>query len=175
MKTALLSNKLAGLLIVGLIVAGCRVSNPIAVRVVNVTATKDVCGKSVEIHLVGVNQSQKTQWDTESMTKYWEPENQLRKSAKQYTHVIRFGQGLPCELSLGKKDPIRREWKRRKAEYLFILADLPGIFEDKDGNADARRLRIPALTSECWPFLGSKINISIESSGIVCLTPHKCE
>jgi hypothetical protein len=175
MKTSLLKNKLAGLLIVGLIVTGCRMSNPIIVRVVNVTATKDVCGKSVEIHLVGVNKSQEKQWDTESMTKYWEPENQLRTSAKAYTRVIKFGQGLPCEIILDKKDPIRKIWKKRKAEYLYILADLPGIFDDEDGDADARRLQIPALNSNCWPFLENKIKINVESSGIVRLTPHKCE
>jgi hypothetical protein len=174
MKTALLKNKLAGLLIVGLIVAGCRVSNPVIVRVVNVTAAPDICGKSVEVHLVGVNKSQEKQWDTESMTKYWEPDNQLRKSAKAYTHVIKFGQG-PCEIVLDKKDPIRKIWKQRKAEYLYILADLPRIFDDKEGDADARRLRIPALKSKCWPFLENKIEINIESSGIVCLTPYECE
>ena len=148
--------------------------NPVIVRVVDVKATDRICGKSVEVHLVGVNKSQIGRWDEVSMTKYWEPENELRKSAKDYTHVVRFGQG-PCEITLSTKDPIRRTWKKRRVEYLYILADLPGIFDDKDGIADARRSRIPALNSECWPFFENKVNINIESGDIVCLTPHKCE
>lgn len=174
MKAALLKCLLLGLLVEALVGAGCRPSNPLVVRVVNVKATDDICQKSVEVHLVGVNKSDRERWDKESMTKYWEPENQLRRSAKNYTHVMQFGQG-PCQQKLGKKDPIRSIWKNRRAEYIFILADLPSIFEDVDGNADARRLRIPALNSECWPFFEDKININIESGGIVCLTPQKCE
>lgn len=169
MKAAMLRIQLRGLLVIALLGSGC------SQRIVNVKATEDICGKSVEIHLVGVNESQQRQWDTESMTRYWEPENQLRKSAKQYTHVINFGQRLPCEATLDTKDAVRDEWEKRKAKYLYILADLPGIFEDKDGNADARRLRIPALTSKCWKYKDRKINISVENSGIVCLTAHKCE
>jgi hypothetical protein len=169
MKAALLRVQLSGLLVIALLGSGC------AQRIVNVEATEDICGKSVEIHLVGVNESQQRQWDTESMTRYWEPENQLRKSAKEYTYVIKFGQGQPCEAILGGKEPVRDEWKKRKAEYLYVLADLPGIFEDKDGNADARRLRIPFLTSKCWKFQDKKIEINVENSGIVCLTAHKCE
>lgn len=174
MKTTLLKSQLVGLLMIGLMGTGCRPSNPLIVRIVNVKAIDDICKKSVEVHLVGVNKSDKERWDGESMTKYWAPNNQLRKSAKNYTHVMQFGQG-PCQRELGKKEPIRRIWKSRKAEYLYILADLPEIFDDQGGNADARRLRIPALNSECWPFFEGKININIESGGIVCLTSQKCE
>ncbi len=168
MKAALLTSQLLGLLVIALVGSGCR---PLAV---NVEATGPICGKSVEVHLVGVNRYQIDRWDAVSMTKYWKPENELRKSAKDYTRVFSFGQG-PCEISLSKKDPIRSTWKKRGAEYVYILADLPGTFDDKHGIADARRSRIPALNSKCWPFFENKININIESGDIVCLTPHKCE
>ncbi len=174
MKTTLLKSQLVGLLMIGLMGTGCRPSNPLIVRIVNVKAIDDICKKSVEVHLVGVNKSDKERWDGESMTKYWAPNNQLRKSAKNYTHVMQFGQG-PCQREFGKKEPIRRIWKSRKAEYLYILADLPGIFDDKDGNADVRRLRIPAFNSECWSLLKNTIKISIDSGGIACLTTNKCE
>ena len=167
MKVALSNGQVFGLLLVTLLAGGCS-------RAVNVTATNGICKKSVEVHLVGVNRFEKDRWETVSMTDYWTPGNQLRKGAKKYTHVIQFGQG-PCEKILSKKNPIRDIWKSRKAEYLFILADLPGIFPNLVGNADARRLRLPAVNSKCWKQSQTEIDISIESSNIVPLTIPKCD
>jgi len=167
MKTALLKSLVVGLLLVSLLAGGC------SSRTVNIIAADDICKKSVEVHLVAVNRYEKDTWETMSMTDYWTPpENQLRKSAKAYTHVITFGQG-PCEIVLDKKDPIQGIWKQRKAEYLFILADLRGIFSDLPGNADARRLSLPAVNSGDWGKLTKKINIRIEGGNIVPLTIPK--
>jgi hypothetical protein len=177
MKTALWKGRAFALLFVVLPAAGCSgVASVMVTRVAGVTATDDICRKSVEVHLVGVNRFEKDQWEQMSMTDYWQPDNELRKSAKDYTHVIRFGQG-PCEQTLTKKDPIRRVWKKRKAEYLFVLADLPGLFPDSPGNADARRLRLPALSSACWGWRQTKIEINVESTNIVPLTipDSKCD
>ena len=177
MRTVLAKGIKSGLLSIVLIAAGCsRMASVVVTRTVTVAAAEDVCRKSIEVHLVGVNRFEKDQWEGMSMTKYWEPENKLRRSAKDYTYVIKFGQG-PCENVLGKKDPIRRVWKSRKAEYLLVLADLPGLFPDLPGNADARRLRLPALNSACWGWRQTKINIAIEGSNIVPLTipDSKCD
>jgi len=166
MKTGLLKGQVCCLLLVGLLAGGCS-------RAVNVIAADDICKKSVEVHLVGVNRFEKDTWETMSMTDYWTPpENQLRKSAKAYTHVIKFGQG-PCEIALAKNDPIQSIWKSRKAEYLFVLADLRGIFSDLPGNADARRLILPAVSSDNWGKLTKTINIRIEGGNIVPLTIPK--
>ena len=166
MKTALLKSQVIVLLLVSLVAGGCS-------RAVNIIADDNICKKSVEVHLVGVNRYEKDTWETMSMTNYWTPpENQLRKSAKAYTHVVKFGQG-PCEVVLDKKDPIRRIWKSRKAEYLFVLADLRGIFSDLPGNADARRLRLPAVNSKDWGRLTKTINVRIEGGNIVPLTIPK--
>lgn len=166
MKTALFKGQVFGLLLIGLLAGGCS-------RAVNVIAADDICKKSIEVHLVGVNRYEKDTWETMSMTDYWTPpENQLRKSAKAYTHVIKFGQG-PCEIALAKNDPIRGIWKSRKVEYLFVLADLRGIFSDLPGNADARRLMLPAVGSEDWGRLTKTINIRIEGGNIVPLTIPK--
>lgn len=167
MKTGLLKGQVCGLLLVGLLAGGC------SRQVVNVIAADDICKKSVEVHLVGVNRFEKDTWETMSMTEYWTPpENELRKSAKAYTYLIRFGQG-PCEIALAKKDPIQGIWKSRKAEYLFVLADLRGIFSDLPGNADARRLMLPAVGSEDWGLRPKTINIRIEGGNIVPLTIPK--
>lgn len=162
MKTALFKGQVCGLLLVILLAGGCS-------RGLNVIAADDICKKSVEVHLVGVNRYEKDTWEAISMTDYWKPDNQLRQSAKAYTHVIQFGRG-PCEITLDKNDPIRKVWKSRKADYLFVLADLPGIFPDLPGNADARRLRLPIMGSEEWGLRPKTINIRIEGSNIVPLT-----
>lgn len=168
MKTRLRKHQVVVLLVVAVLAGGCsQVANVMVTRVASITADEDVCKKSVEVHLVGVNRFEKDKWETMSMTEYWQPDNQLRKSAREYTYVIRFGQE-PCERILSKKDPIRKIWKSRRAEYLFVLADLPGIFPDMPGNADARRLQLPALDSASWGWQ-SRINIAVKSSNLVPL------
>jgi hypothetical protein len=171
MNTVLWKYKMFGFLVIGLIAGGCG-GIPRS-RYISLTATEDVCKKSVEVHLVGVNRSEKEQWEKVSMTEYWQPKNPLRDSAKEYTHVFHFGEE-PCEKILSKKDPIQKVWKKkRKAEYLFIMADLPGLFPDMDGNADARRLQLPAPYSKCWELLQTEIRLEIDSSKIVSLTIPK--
>ena len=166
MKTIRLRYCVLGLPLLGLLTGGCS-------SALSVVASDPICNKSVEVHLVGVNRFEKDLWETTSMTDYWTPGNQLRKSARQYTYVIQFGRG-PCEASLDKKDPIRKAWKERKAEYLFVLADLPGVYADSVGNADPRRLCLPAVGSNRWGLRKKKIDIRIEESNIVSLTvPEK--
>jgi hypothetical protein len=177
MSEVLAKYRMFGLLLAVLLSGGCsRVASVVVTRTVDVTATQEICRKSVEVHLVGVNRFEKDQWENMLMTEFWQPENKLRQSAKDYTYVIQFGQG-PCENVLGKKDPIRKVWKKRKAEYFFVLADLPGIFDDLPGNADARRLRLPAPNSACWGWRQTQIRVSVEGSNIVPLTipDSKCD
>ncbi len=138
-------------------------------QAITVIASDAICKKSVEVHLVGVNRFEKDLWETTSMTDYWTPGSQLRKSAKEYTYVVQFGRG-PCEVAVDTKDPALKAWKQRKAEYMFVLADLPGVFTDSAGNADPRRLRLPALGSDRWGMRKKNIDIRIEESNIVSLT-----
>ena len=164
MRTILLKGHVFAVLLVALLAGGCQSG-----RRVNVIATDEICRKSVEVHLVAVNRFEKDLWEQESMTNYWTPGNPLRQSAKDYTCVIQFGKG-PCKQTLPSDHPIRKIWRDRNAEYMFVLADLPGTFTDRPGNADARRVRLPALDSECWGTLQREINISIESGKVVPLT-----
>ncbi|NOR67909.1 MAG: hypothetical protein GQ528_11195 [Woeseiaceae bacterium] len=158
---------ISGVLLLGLLTGGCS-------QTATVVASDPICSKSVEVHLVGVNRFEKDLWETTSMTDYWTPGSQLRKSAEEYTYVIQFGRG-PCEVALDKKDPILKVWKKRKAEYLFVLADLPGVYADSAGNADSRRLRLPALGSKRWGMKKKDIDIRVEESNIVSLTVPKSD
>ena len=173
MKTALfLKGSAVAVVLAALMAGGCSSS------VVQVTATPDICRKSVEVHLVGVSRFEKEQWEQASMSSYWTPGNPLRKSARDYTYVIRFGRDPNCKEIIRSDSPVRKMWRARNAEYMFILADLPGIFPDMPGNADSRRLRLPVPESKCWGMDQSEINISIESGNIVPLTiptSKKCD
>ncbi|MBN2592664.1 MAG: hypothetical protein JXA81_04080 [Sedimentisphaerales bacterium] len=168
MRKALLKGHVFAVLLVNLLLAGgCQIG-----RRVNVIATDEICRKSVEVHLVEINRFEKDLWEQMSMTDYWTPGNQVRQSAKHYTWAIQFGQGA-CKQILSPRHPIQKIWRDRNAEYLFVLADLPGTFSDMPGNADARRVRLPALDSKCWGLLQREINISIESGKVVPLTISK--
>jgi len=166
MNTVRWKSQVLGLLVMGLLTGGCsRVANVMITRTVSVTAEEEVCQKGVEVHLVGVSRFDRKKWTDVKMSEYWRPENPLRKSAKKYTKVIRFGPDS-CQHILGKKDPYRDVWKTEKAEYLFVLADLRGLFEDLSGNADARRLELPAPDSKRWG-MKSEIEIIIRDDNVV--------
>jgi len=165
MKTAQIRYYVFGLVLLGLLTGGCS-------RVVTVAASDSICKKSVEVHLVGVNEINKSKWESVSMTDYWTPGNTLRQSSQEDMFVFQFGRG-PCTFTLDKKDPIRRRWKDRKARYLFILADLPGVFTDKKGNDDERRLILPDINSKRWGLRVKQINIGINENGIEAITVPK--
>ena len=164
MNTALFKYKIFGFIVVALTAGGCKD--------IIITATEDVCKKSVEVHLVGINWSEKDQWEKMSMTEYWHPNNPLWKSAKDYTFAIRYPKD-PCEIIIKKNDPIQKVWKKRKADYLFVLAHLTGIHKDLPGSADTRRLLLPAPDSKRWKGGQSQIKIEISSGSIACLSEIK--
>jgi hypothetical protein len=169
MNTAQRKIKVFLLLILVLLTGGCDL--PVVIR-----ADKNVCNKSVTVHLIGVNKLEKDRWDQVPMSEYWMPNNQFRESAEAYTYVIHFGEG-PCESIFGNKDPnhraIRKIWKHRKAEYLYVLADLPGRRPNLPGNTDSRRLRLPAIGSKRWKRGQSQIKIEISLNGVTCLSEIK--
>lgn len=137
-----------------------------------VVSAEGIGDKSAEVNIIGVNKSKFSFWENMSMTDYWKPDNPIRLEAKKdgYLYVMRFDQNGPRQLTLGK-DPVWKAWKKRKYDYLFVLADLPGIHQDQPGNADARRLIIPL---KCWRGMQRTAKISLESSGIGCFNLPKC-
>jgi hypothetical protein len=156
-----------GLLFTGLLAGGCP-------KTVNVLATDEICKNySVEVHLVGVSKLERETWDALPMSDYWKPDNQLRRSAVAYTQVIKFGQGH-CEEKIEPNHVIRGKWKENKAAYMFVLAHLPGLFDDQPGNADPRRLRLPQPGSMTgWDPFERKIDIRIERGQVRSLTIPK--
>jgi hypothetical protein len=154
------------LLLIGTV--GCSKTRKFKVDV----QAESVGNKSVEVNIVGVNEFEYPRWESMLMSEYWKPENKMRRDAKKY--IMKFGQNLPPQQVLEKKNEIWKTWSKRKAKYLFVLADLPGFHEDQGGNADSRRLILP-LDKDCWKITQRKLEINLESSGVNCFTMPDCD
>ena len=143
---------------------------------VEVTADPSIGDRTVEVDLVGVNRYDLQRWNSIEMSKYWGRGNPEREKASKY--VIKFGvspQGdtLPMEQVLKKNHDIWKEWRANQVTHLFVMAHLPGVHEDRPGNADSRRVSIP-LESKCWDWYASKLKIIVSSSYVTCVSQSKC-
>lgn len=128
----------------------------------------NLCQQSIRVDVVAVNEeSEREQWENMSMSEYWDPGNaqSLRESVLTYT--MRWGNGQPCEQALDKNDDIWQKWKKRNSDWLFILADIPGVIKDQPANADPRRLSLP------WDEKYWKRGLLVTETSIGALTPKK--
>jgi len=119
---------------------------------------------SIEVNLVGVNETELPQWQGYSVTKYWSPGDKLRAGADKYE--MRFGQTKPSVQTLKKDNPIFQKWQEKTATQLFVLADLPGMGEPEGDEADPRRVILP-LSPKAWK-LKEGITITIRAGQMVC-------
>lgn len=160
---------LAGLTILG----GCSNFD------IDTRLSEDLASKTVTVHVVGVNASEIQQWKTYSVTEYFRPGNPLRESAVAdgYAHVMNFGAGKPNPQKLERGSQMWRTWNKRHAEYLIVLACLPGYGDkdDKVGSSDPRRLILPARGSQ-WDraYWGmNRIELEVSRGKVACLTRYK--
>lgn len=131
---------------------------------------------SLEVDLVGINDSQKPRWENYSLRKYFTPGDLLRRDADLKTLQISSGE---IEKTLENNDAIWDKWlgNRRKGEpgkgarWLFVLVNLPGIDDDMDGLHDPRRIIVP-LEANRWGYK-KEIRIEIKAGSAVLLTPPK--
>ncbi len=126
----------------------------------------NLCQQSIRVDVVAVNEeSEREQWENMSMSDYWDPGNaqSLRNTVPTYT--MRWGDGK-CTQTLDGKDDIWQTWKERNSDWLFILADTPGI-KDQPANADPRRLSLP-LDAKYW-----KRGLRVTETSIVRRTTKK--
>jgi len=103
---------------------------------------------SVEVDMVGVNATEFQAYFGYSVTKWFTSGDSLYSSASKISKE--FGKDHPVAAAVGRDADIWQEWRNRRVTHLFVMAHLPGTFEDKPGDADPRRL-ILRLNTDNWP------------------------
>ena len=121
---------------------------------------------SVEVHVLGLDPVSGRQLQAFSMSDYWNPS---RKKDDFVKRVLHFGQGKENPQVLSRRDSIWDRWLGAGAEHLFVIADLQGLYEDKEDVKDPRRLILP-LDPKRWQ--NSTLQIVIEKGGVYCVTPR---
>ncbi len=125
---------------------------------------------SLEVDLVGVNDSEKSAWDQHPISKYFSPNDRLRSDADRYTMTFKNDDLGPKTLEKGHA--IWKEWTAKGAQWLYVIVNLPGIEQDQPGDSDPRR-RILPLDKDKWKWGTNTLEIEIQSSIIRCNTPLK--
>ena len=128
-------------------------------------------GTSLRVDLIGANKlADVPKWEAYSINEYWQPANGVRDDANKET--MQFGRGHPETQSFTSDNPLWKGWLATGALYLIVIAELPGSWTDRPGNADPRRISLPLDKGE-WPKNTGTIELTIQQSGIRLLTPKK--
>jgi hypothetical protein len=169
---------LVSALLISLHLTGCKTKGPPVKSGFDIVLEVDSSIKSargeapsVEVHVLALDASEGMKLQKFSMTEYWNPQRMDDRLLKSRLY---FGPGKPDLQSLDSTDPIWKRWQQQMGPldslWLFVLADLKGGWDDKEGSADPRRIILP-LRSEVWPQ-HRRIHITMRRDGMVNLTPR---
>jgi hypothetical protein len=123
---------------------------------------------SVLVDVVGINQSELPKWQDYSIRDYFKPGDPVRQDAAKFTAEFVPGKQAPAVLK--KTDPLWSRWSKSGAQYLVLIADLPGVYkEGKSGSQDPRRQLIP-LCQCYWPDKTTDLNVRIQAGGVSLVT-----
>jgi len=122
--------------------------------------------KTVEVDIVGFNDTEKMTWDARKASEYWNPATQHRKGEDAYRYGIPLGHQHQQD-TLKKDDPIWKKWKERGAMYAYVLIYSPGLPEDRD------KLLIPL--DHCRWDSSDPVKIVVGANGVYFETPPKPE
>ena len=125
------------------LVGGCT-----SLKTVNVATDPTMAGASVTVDVIPIVASSAAV-ETISVRDYWD--SPLRKTIAHET--LRFGSGQPATQTVTKG------WQAVSAKKVAVLADLPGVFQDAPGEADARRKIVTVKSANA-------VNVRITSSGL---------
>jgi hypothetical protein len=152
------------------LLAGCATLPKPQAYNIKVVLDPSMVGRSFQVDLIGANKvSDLPKWESYSVTEFWQPDNVVRRDARKAT--LQFGRGRPDTQVFPANDPRWTEWLSTGALYLVVIADLPGSWTDRPGNADPRRVILPLDKAE-WGKADT-IEFRIQSSGISLITPKK--
>lgn len=143
----------------------CKPGKPGPIGKFNIDVNLDPSLKdaSVAIDLVGVTPLTLPRWDNYSMKTYWEPQDEMRQGADKLTFTL--GNGNVTSHSVSINDPKWNQWLPQGVTHIMVLADLPGVIDDKVGNLDARRQEL-SLDKCLWVDGTTNLIIDVKRSGL---------
>ena len=128
---------------------------------VTLQGSPTVTSSSVLVDIVGIGPNNQALKLT-PVSKYWQGgAGQSKADAKSY----RFGPNSPQNYTLAAGDPIWKRWHDMGATEVMVIADLPGVFADMPGDADARRKILPMSSKT------GTATITVDKAGLVKSTP----
>ena len=122
---------------------------------------------SIEVDLVGVNESEKDRWDEQNIDQYFTPRDVVRANADRHSMAFTNSNSAPKLLKADAPD--WGAWIANGATHMFIFASIP--LETTASGIDRRRLVLP-LDRARWQS-GVTIEILVKPSGVECKTAQK--
>jgi hypothetical protein len=156
--------------LVGLFIAGCQTckpggapGRPLSYNL-QIQLGESLKDSSVIVDVIGAGQLDLERLRTYSVNKYWKPGDPLRTDIPKASFNFVGSQKLTQTLSA--TDPKWKQWIGAGTQFLVIVADLPGVFEDgKPGSQDQRRQIVPIC--ECyWPDKTKELVVKVQASGV---------
>jgi hypothetical protein len=125
---------------------------------------------TILVDVVGLTHSERKQWDEIPLSAYWIPRSPLRASVRDRAVQVRFGpeRSERCVVSIDSE--IWTAWRKSGAQWLYVVANLPGGITDHPGADDPRRLAI-SLTSSEWAE-DAPLLIEVRRDAVVFMTPR---
>jgi hypothetical protein len=118
---------------------------------------------SVVADVIPANEYDLARLRTYSINQYWQPDDSMRQGLNKVTFSFVSGQDLNREIKA--TDPRWQKWIKSGAQYLVIVADLPGVYQDLPGSQDPRRQILPIC--KCyWPAGTKDLVVNVQSSGV---------
>jgi len=91
-------------------------------------ASNVIAEKTVSVDIVGVREVEHYFWSQKPVDVYWRPGDPDRTKAVKY-EMREFDKRNPQELD--KRDPKWDAWEQNGIRYLFVIADIPGVRDDR--------------------------------------------
>jgi hypothetical protein len=128
---------------------------------VTLQGSPSVAAASVLVDVVGIGPNSQG-LKLLPVSRYWEGGSAPTKAdAKSF----RFGPNSPQSYTIAPSDPIWKHWHDIGATEVMVVADLPGVFPDLPGDADARRKILPISSKS------TTATIVVDRSGLLKSTP----
>jgi len=150
---------LALLAVISLLGSGCH-STP-KPKPWNIKITKTTPA-TVDVDVIGVSSSEKQDWASYDLNKYWSPNDERRREAVASDDLVSFSLKMGEASELKIDDKHWKKWLRNPTAELLIIANLPGSFS---GGADDFRRKFLYLGKSDWdPDIKKTIEIEIQTT-----------